>query len=153
MDAAYHRRCLEALRIALDDPELTLDPPTVGGFLYALGESVYRLQWDSCYPGGGGEEIVRRLGNAYFADGDLDRSGPFDDIDQAIRALTGEPRPICVTNVTLSVACSELSTEELIARMTIFALPERLVINGTAWPAETLEFEYERLTGCPADGT
>ena len=94
------------------------------------GEIVYSHFWESGAPGAGADcETVYRFYGCYFArDSNAGFSGPFATLDEALQ----EGGLVQVTSATVSIACDELSTTALIARLTILdaEVGQMVTING-----------------------
>jgi hypothetical protein len=98
--------------------------------LQEQGEIVYSHYWESGAPWAGAEcETVYRWHECYFArDSHEGFSGPFATLDEALQ----EGGLVQITSATVSIACDELSTTALIARLTILdaEVGQMVTING-----------------------
>jgi len=98
------------------------------------GEIVYALQWDSGGPGAGaGYEVVYKFRDYYWTHSDYEGFlGPYSCLDEALSSTF-----TTVTDVTESIRCSELSSEEIVKHLEAFELEytKRIVINGEDWVA------------------
>jgi hypothetical protein len=103
---------------------------------------VFSLDWDSGAPGAGaGTESVYEFAGKYFG---LSSEGLWDGPYESLEDCWGR---IHVSGATTAISCWEWSEEEIIDRLEFFGAPAGLNINGTDWPFEHLEREYERRTG------
>lgn len=89
---------------------------------------VYRLEWESGGPAGGGVECVHKRGNHYVVLTTYDDpAGPFEDLLSAIQSSELE----WITGATTRVRCSELDIRKLLE---LFWTDEtekfRLEVNG-----------------------
>lgn len=96
------------------------------------GEIIYGLQWDSGGPAiGSGYEIVYKFRDYYWRYSDYEGlQGPYPCLDEALSsALT------TVTDATVSIRCSELTSEQITERLEPYDLEctKRIVINGEDW--------------------
>lgn len=96
------------------------------------GEIVYGLEWDSGGPGaGGGYEVVYKFRSYYWSySGYEGFRGPYPCLTEALSAVL-----TTVTSATVSVRCSELSSDEIAERLEPYDLEgtKRIVINGEDW--------------------
>jgi hypothetical protein len=92
-------------------------------------EIVYSLQWESGGPAAGaGYEVVYKFRDYYRAYFDYEElSGPYPCLNEALSSAF-----TTVTDVTESIRCSELSSEEIAERLEPYDLEctKRIVING-----------------------
>jgi hypothetical protein len=96
------------------------------------GQIVYSLQWDSGGPAaGGGYEVVYKFRGYYWTHSDYEGlQGPYPCLNESLSAAF-----TTVTDVTESIRCSELSSEEIVERLEPHDLEytKRIVINGEDW--------------------
>jgi hypothetical protein len=96
------------------------------------GEIVYVLQWEGGGPcTGGGYEVVYKFRGYYWTHSDYEGlQGPYPCLNESLSAAL-----TTVTDVTESIRCSELSSEEIVERLEPYDLEytKRVVINGEDW--------------------
>jgi hypothetical protein len=121
--------------------DFDLSPDQLFDALYALGEEVLRLEWDSDGPyAGAGSEVVLRVGGEYVrVSEDVDGwTGPFQTIEEALATR------IYITSAVTEIHCSELNAEELVERMELNDPPPVLAINGEEWSEDRLRQQLDR---------
>lgn len=126
--------------------DLQFELEMLGEVAMQIGESVFSLEWDSGGPGAGaGTETVYSLAGKYlYLSASFGWQGPYHTLDDAYGS-------VFVSAATQSIWCSEWTEEELISRMSFHDAPSVLYINGVAWPFETLEHRWQRLSAPVAD--